>query len=270
MNKPMFEFYLRPLHKVEPWGQKPNQSLHWFGLTDGLYQINLGDEALYLPSESIETYSTDSPLGVDASRYVDYQVVRLLEDFLSILPDVLTPIPHEVFDLISDLEKDKKLHHAYFHCEQLFEDETFDKAVLATSWYSRRSLDSGHLRESPKLNVFRLDDQILMRWDRGSTRDHKETLWKPDCGEFRVTVGHFTREIIKFHRSLVDQMQLRIEELESNNLIPQIKIDIEELKNEHRLRELSLELALNTTPQYLEWAGVLDANRDLFPEFFHP
>ena len=64
-------------------------------------------------------------------------------------------------------------------------------------------------------------------------------------------------------------MQLRIEELESNNLIPQIKIDIEELKNEHRLRELSLELALNT-PQYLEWAGVLDANRDLFPEFFHP
>lgn len=38
----MFEFKLAALDHIEPWGTPPDLTLHWFGLTDGSYFIDLG------------------------------------------------------------------------------------------------------------------------------------------------------------------------------------------------------------------------------------
>ena len=38
----LFEFVLRPLEEVQPWGVD-EPTLHWFGLTDGWYWIEAGD-----------------------------------------------------------------------------------------------------------------------------------------------------------------------------------------------------------------------------------
>jgi hypothetical protein len=83
----LFEFILRPLNKVAPWGNAPDLSLSWFGLTDGDYRINVGSEHLFAYSEGIKRhFSTKDPNF--RGDYVNYHVVRLWEDICEILPDV--------------------------------------------------------------------------------------------------------------------------------------------------------------------------------------
>jgi len=43
---PLFNFSLRPLDQVQPWGSAPDLSLSWFSLTDGCYWIDAGGEEL--------------------------------------------------------------------------------------------------------------------------------------------------------------------------------------------------------------------------------
>jgi hypothetical protein len=57
-------FELRPLSDVQPWGDaESGLSLHWFGLTDGWYDVAIDEHRLYS--------------GRGETRGIDYQVVRL-------------------------------------------------------------------------------------------------------------------------------------------------------------------------------------------------
>ena len=81
-----------------PWGDEPNQYLHWFALTDSFYYMELGDVQLFCYSDEIlEFWSKEYP-GCNSKNepYMDYQVVRLYEDVLEILPDVIQPIPEAI------------------------------------------------------------------------------------------------------------------------------------------------------------------------------
>src|ERR1700759_5537644 len=89
----LFNFELTPLQDVTPWGADGNRSLHWFGLTDGHYWINVGDHRLF-------EYS-DAARKDGAPAYCSYQVVRLLEDILDIAPYVLEPVPGDLVACIS-------------------------------------------------------------------------------------------------------------------------------------------------------------------------
>ncbi len=40
-------FKLQAPEKIKPFGKKPNYSLRWFGLTDGLLWIEVGAQTLY-------------------------------------------------------------------------------------------------------------------------------------------------------------------------------------------------------------------------------
>jgi hypothetical protein len=89
-----FAFELRPLAAIRPWtdarGEDPH--LSWFGLTDGWCWIETGQEQLFRYDDA--TLSTWRAEGFEAGRpYVDYQVVRLWEDALAVLPHVLEPVP---------------------------------------------------------------------------------------------------------------------------------------------------------------------------------
>jgi len=94
----LIEFNLKPLQDVMPWGDEPNQYLHWFALTDSFYYMELGDVQLFCYSDEIlEFWSKEYP-GCNSKNepYMDYQVVRLYEDVLEILPDVIQPIPEAI------------------------------------------------------------------------------------------------------------------------------------------------------------------------------
>jgi hypothetical protein len=72
-------FSLTPLELVQPWGNPDRQSLHWFGLTHGQYWIEVGTAVLF-------EYSTAVQERFGTPRYCDYQVSRLHEDLLEMVP----------------------------------------------------------------------------------------------------------------------------------------------------------------------------------------
>src|SRR4051812_35106988 len=87
---PLFNFVLRSPEQITQWAK----SLHWFGLTDGWYWLHLGDQEV---PRSVKR-SAEAPDGLS---YVDYNVVRLWEDLLDILPEILEPVPPDVAALTS-------------------------------------------------------------------------------------------------------------------------------------------------------------------------
>ena len=91
----LFNFALFPLgetiiDRLEPDGK--HSSLCWYNLTDGWYWIEADTAQLfrYTP-EWMALWSAQDPCPVHWP-YVDYQVVRLWEDLLEILPKVMEPL----------------------------------------------------------------------------------------------------------------------------------------------------------------------------------
>jgi hypothetical protein len=82
---PLINFTLTPLAAIEPWGQPPDLNLHWFGLSEGAYHLELGDVRLLEYREELGW-----------PRYVEYSLARLHEDLLEMVPYVLQPLPAEV------------------------------------------------------------------------------------------------------------------------------------------------------------------------------
>jgi hypothetical protein len=87
----LFNFVLRPLGDVAPWGKDPPK-LHWFGLTDGWFWLEADDQTLFRFSDTF----LEQRCGQGSTApvpYVDYYVVRLWEDVLDGLHDFLSQVP---------------------------------------------------------------------------------------------------------------------------------------------------------------------------------
>lgn len=89
----LVNFNLVPIEEVQPWGRAGSYSLSWFGLTDGQYSIHVGDSTLFEYSEHARAGGT--------TRYCDYQVVRLYEDLMDMLPHILEPVPPSLAPYLS-------------------------------------------------------------------------------------------------------------------------------------------------------------------------
>ena len=85
-----FLFKLRDIDKIEPSGEPGNQSLSWFGLTDGAYCIETSAGRLLEHTGTI-----DPSLG---QPWCEYQVVRLFEDLITIWPKVYEAVPADICD----------------------------------------------------------------------------------------------------------------------------------------------------------------------------
>lgn len=104
-----FHFRLRPLDDIAPWGTVTNPDartpewlcrphLGWFALTDGWYWIEASQAELFRYSQAaVNAMVREQPNAPRVSEaleipYEDYQVTRLWEDLLELLPDVLDPV----------------------------------------------------------------------------------------------------------------------------------------------------------------------------------
>lgn len=140
-----FQFKLRPLADVVPWGDD-QPVLHWFALTDGWYWIEVGQHALF-------KYE-----GGDEPPYVDYYVVRLWEDMLDMAANVLEPVPPDLLWLIEresiGLGDDAA-------------DDVFDAVEAAQEWYGGHCLYTGPLRVAPAIRMWRqvgAKDEVIVAW----------------------------------------------------------------------------------------------------------
>ncbi|MEU6412490.1 DUF5984 family protein [Microbispora sp. NPDC046933] len=152
-----FRFALTRLGGVVPWGDE-DRSLHWFGLTEGWYWIELADHELlrYVPGPPRHADSTARP-------YVDYYLARLWEDVIEMTPAVLEPVPADLLDFVT------AGHDAWRPVNS-------DAASTAAVWYDEHTLDLGYIQQPPRIRAWRTVsdelDTVTVTWrhDAGVTR----------------------------------------------------------------------------------------------------
>src|SRR5579859_7957306 len=96
----LFNFRLRHVDEIAPWGEEGDYSLSWFGLTDGCYWMDCGGQELFRHSDAIIEAWKRSGHPLSDPPYMDYQIVRLWEDLLEILPAILSPVPQQILERI--------------------------------------------------------------------------------------------------------------------------------------------------------------------------
>lgn len=240
----LFEFRLRVIDEVDPWGSEGAYSLSWFGLTDGWYWLKCGNDELFRYSNVIvESWKSENPQSC-ALPYVDYYVVRLWEDILQILPAVLTPVPTELLRRIEPSFEADLWQNQIF--ESLFDDkdevssQTEERFNLAINWLHDRKLDSGYLQQSPRIWLWTDGVTMFIHWDNRGLEFDGRDAWTSPRGTFRLPLAVFIDEIRSFDRRLIEAMEQRVQTIQHTWNRPYIKIDKEGLLIEQSERALAL------------------------------
>lgn len=245
----MFNFTLTPLEQVAPWGgDNDKENMHWFGLTDGEYWISVGDHTLL-------EYSPEFRRKRGIGRYCDYQIVRIWEDLLSILPDVLRPVPSDLVDFISGPP------HSH---PRSWPDVP---GGVCDAWYTARwSIGCrclGTLYLSPGADIWLWSDEtwVNVAWDNRDAVVDGVQAWTSLCGTFKLPRADFEMEVRSFHNRLIDQMGTRVQRVVEGALPSSIDIDIGGLVKEHKERSEALDNALKVPPDATSWDEVREARQ---------
>lgn len=243
-------FKLLPIAKIQPWGEPGSMSLHWFGLTDGCYWIEAGENRLF-------EYSEDAQ-AAGAGRYSEYYVVRLYEDLIDMLPHILEPVPSSLIQYLSGDTAIQWRANFDAWCDSsdgLDEDRFYQLVDDATTWSGARHLGSAYLSPSVNISIWSDAENVCLEWDNRDRLVDGKPAWSALRGIYRIPRLEFIEEIRSFHNRLMEQMSERVEEVRSGVLSSDISIDIPALVREHDQRSRTLEDALHLQPQTV-WGRV--------------
>ncbi|MQY10336.1 hypothetical protein SRB5_04430 [Streptomyces sp. RB5] len=204
----MIRFRLRPLDRIEPWGDE-TPKLHWFGLSDGWYWLEAG-------SHELLRYT-----GPDDPPYVDYYVARLWEDLREILPTVLEPVPADLVTFIAD------------DVPPWGDDEITDAVLAAYSWHGEHWLNLGYLSSAPRLRFWRTTDDgdtVTLDWRRSPG------FTGPATARIAVPTEDFRAAVREFDDAFLAAMAERVREVVAAGGVPGVEIDLDRLRREHRTR----------------------------------
>jgi hypothetical protein len=231
-----FRFRLRPIAEVSPWG--PDRRLHWFGLTDGWYWIEIdGLELLRYTPQTVQQRIGD---GLAASTpYIDYYVVRLWEDMLRLLPAVLEPVPDDLAEFMSSNP-----------------DDWVSRDEAAALWYGDHVLDMGYLRRPPHIRWWRRiidsDDHMTVAWKHQSGEIE---FAAPDTGQATIPTSVFVAAVEELDHELLAEMEQRIIELERTGPPPGVHMDMKHLRAEQQDRATWLLHRHGQKPES-DWAAI--------------
>lgn len=254
----LFNFTLAPIESIVPWGEPGSRRLHWFGLTYGEYWIQAGDAVLF-------EYS-DHARKAGVNRYCDYQVVRLHEDLLGMLPYILEPVPEPLVPYISG-ESAKAWRSAY-HAWCDVDDDDADADYLgaigdaAVAWSERRRLDSAYLSPSANIAIWSDREHVHIEWDNRGRQFDGKPAWSALLGAYRMPRDRFIEETKSFHARLMDQMAARIDQVVAGGLPSGIHVDLPELAKEQGQRTGSLDCALKAISR-TDWQRAEGAIREI-------
>lgn len=248
----IFEFKLRPVEEVHPWGEPPNQRLHWFGLTDGKYRIKAGSEYLLNYSDDFVNYLNENfPRYSSKTKLVEYQIVRLWEDIIEIIPSILEPVPKEIQHFLdSGYANYNALNNKVNSWQEskikkgINQKDTWDVIESATNWLNDRWLDSAYLSPSARIWIWSDENDVVISWDNREIKVENIPAWSATQGNYRINKEEFINEVRAFDNNLISQMSARVEtvcQIWNNN---EVKIDFENLKSEQKNRATWLECNL--------------------------
>lgn len=254
----LINFTLVPVHEVIPWGTPGNLSLSWFGLTDGQYWLETGSSTLLEYSQKARS------LG--CKRYCDYQVVRLYEDLIDMLPYVLEPVPASLVPYISGETAIAWQRTFERWCEEnedrVSEDRYWEVLTAATEWNFKRHLDSMYLSPSADIAIWSDAEGVHIEWDNREKLIEGHTAWTALHGAYKMPRSDFAREVESFHMRLMSQMAGRVNKVAAGALSAEVKIDLAALAKEHEQRLCSLQLASNINPQ-TDWLKIEQTIREV-------
>lgn len=271
MSSVDFEFELRPLDQIGAWGDEKNPTLHWFGLTDGLYRIRVGEDYLLSYTEAVRApFARECPEAY-SGPYVDYYVVRLWEDLIEMLPHVLEHVPRH---LIRHLDCDIAAIDAFLDRAHRWWDaqdaagapseRSADIVNAATLWQGYRFLDNNYLSTSARIWMWSEGDIVTIAWDNRDVWMDGQPVWSAQRGTSSISREAFLKAIREFDRALIGQMARRVDQVCKHWNRPDIRIDFEGLKSDHRDRALRLEQQLSQCEFHVtDWNAVAAAIRTI-------
>ncbi|HEY9107740.1 MAG TPA: DUF5984 family protein [Roseateles sp.] len=251
MNGPLFDFRLRPLDEIQPWGAPEDPNLHWFGLSDGCYWLNVGEQRLL-------EYSTQLQAEFGFPRCCDYQVVRLHEDVLDMLPEVLTPAPPELREFA---ERGREYLDAWASPPE--SEAEWARLDHALTWLDRRTLSSRYLSPGARIWMWSDEPEVHVQWDNRGINVHGVPAWSARCGSFSLSRADFVAEAKRFHERFMQQMAERVRDLLATGAPPRIRIDLDGLEREQRRRETLSELNFQPFEPTTPWSTVITAVQEL-------
>jgi hypothetical protein len=254
----LFNFRLTPIESVAPWGHDDDLHLSWFGLTDGCYWLRVGENELFRYQEQflkLDNFQYSCP------PYVDYYVVRLWEDLLEILPEILIPVPLALSEKCIALKCagwEERTHIWIQTRDDVQSDEIYEQA---TGWYYNRCLYSSYLNHGPRIWFWSDGTYMHIEWDNREKQEQGIPVWEAQLGSWSLSIVEFLEEIRAFDRELMDAMQTRVDQVMASWDRPKVRIDKDQLVLEHAHRAAGLNKELERVSQQppQEWTVVLDA-----------
>ena len=252
-------------------GHNPNLYLHWFGLTEGFYRLQVGSSYLFNASDEYVDYRARNFSDAYCGSSVDYYVVRLWEDLLEMLPDVLEPIPTELHPF---LETDYAVWSSWYDKTvdwmdsktelSLDEDQMFELWSVATAWRTNRHLHTGYLTHAPKIWLWSTDSTVIISWDNQGITVEGIPVWSATRGTYCLSRSEFSNEVHAFHHRLIGEMGERVDAVCTNWNHTGIRVDTAQLRHEQSNRAEWLKHALQKAPlqkapSLHAWNRVLDS-----------
>lgn len=254
-----FRFELYPLDEVSPWG-RDQPSLHWFGLTEGWYRIEVGGRELLRRSRVEYRHP-----------YVDYYLARLWEDVCVLTPDVLEPVPDDLQPFVSSDPRHWVCDPLEFMPEgdkdgtgDVGSDAPEDPVVTAANWHGEHYLDFGYLRNAPDLRFWRTvcgdRDEVTVDWRHED--DGEIAFTAGPAVRFSVPTVSYLEAVHALDRDLMAAMRQRVEELERGGGPPGVNLDLALVRREHEDRTRWLARNLERSPD-TNWDVVRQGARRL-------
>ncbi|MCX6024387.1 MAG: DUF5984 family protein [Chloroflexi bacterium] len=244
------QFSMRPLEEVAPWGEDEPE-LHWYGLTDGYYWIELDGVELFRHSpEHLD--ASDPPVAATDLPYLDYYVVQLWDDLFDLLPRAMTPLPDALTQRIEAPGRWRQWRRQVSYWKEQCADDDGETVDQATRWWDNRRLDVSYLRTGPQVWIWRHGGDVQIRWDASEPDDDGTSIWTAGSGEASIPAAKFLGEMRSFHERLMGQMAERVQQARRSWPHPDVAIDLDALDEEQAARSAQGEAALTAAQHALE------------------
>jgi hypothetical protein len=239
-------FQLRSLDEVKPWGD-PDSGLYlqWYGLTDGWYDLRVGDHHIFEPAKG-------------QGKGVPYYVARFWEDLVDVAPFALNPLPDELVRRVSHPDWRNWVVNAWEGA-----GDNLELVENALGWWGRRHVPSAYLRGAPRLDLWRDGHDLHVEWHSAERRPN-DPAWSSPSGKGVVSAIQFREQLAELDRGLLAAMEQRIDKFARGWSHPEIKIDVEELRKEHATHTHALREALAVGSDLLPpWKEIVAAIAEL-------
>lgn len=206
MNALKFNFKLTDLDNIMPFAQDVHRSLHWFGLTDGLFWIDIGGQTIYEYSAAAHDFFGN------CDKYNEYNIARFMEDFFHTFRYVGESIPKELYDGLDTFgEKAEQWRKRYdMQEDDVFEQFFQEEYSVLSKWWFDRGFDSGYLVGGPDINCFRCGDKIKIVWESKFLTGGGESIWTASRGSYEMPYEEFILSVTDFYHSFFEAMEQRI------------------------------------------------------------